>query len=121
VWSPAGDHAAIALAGQLVSQHLVLDRQVASNQAWESDYVTIAADLSALGVRPPCLLNGEQYLPIAYVMGCSSNGWVGAPAPGERPVLLVRAGQPPNSVPKGWHRHRLIGTGVLYYTAFLPG
>jgi hypothetical protein len=113
--------ATAALAGHLVSQHLVLDRQVASNQAWESDYVTIAADLAALGVRPPCLLNGEQYLPIAYVMGCSSNGSVSAPAPGQRRVLLVRVGQPLNSVPKGWHRHRLRGTGVLYYTAFLPG
>ena len=85
MWSPAGDHAAIALAGQLVSQHLVLDRQVASNQAWESDYVTIAADLSALGVRPPCLLNGEQYLPIAYVMGCSSG-------PASRRIPCRRAG-----------------------------
>lgn len=63
---------ALGLAGHLAVQYSVLERTVtrstADRQAWERT----AADLHRLGVRPPCLLTGEEALPIAFYTGCSS-------------------------------------------------
>jgi hypothetical protein len=72
-WRPvATTLVALGLAGHLAVQYAVLDRTVsrstADRQAWERT----AADLHRLGVRPPCLLTGEEALPIAYYAGCSS-------------------------------------------------
>ncbi|MFF4275345.1 hypothetical protein [Streptomyces sp. NPDC001536] len=72
-WRPvATTLVALGLAGHLAVQYAVLDRTVtrstADRQAWERT----AADLHRLGVRPPCLLTGEEALPIAFYTGCSS-------------------------------------------------
>jgi hypothetical protein len=95
------------LTAQLVSQHLVLDREVAGAVAYGDDYWRVAGDLRALGVRPPCLLNGQQYLPIAYYMGCASDGFVNHPAPGQRTALLVWPGSQPPAFATRWHAYRL--------------
>jgi hypothetical protein len=80
----------------------------------------VAGDLRALGVRPPCLLNGQQYLPIAYYMGCASDGFVNHPAPGQRTALLVWPGSQPPSFATRWHAYRLNNAGVLPYIVYLP-
>ncbi|NNN30834.1 hypothetical protein HLK59_10735 [Streptomyces sp. S3(2020)] len=72
-WRPlATTLVALGLAGHLAVQYSVLERTVtrstADRQAWERT----AADLHRLGIRPPCLLTGEESLPIAFYTGCSS-------------------------------------------------
>jgi hypothetical protein len=62
----------LVLAGQLIAQHTVLERQVADTVALHTAYARIAADLRHLGVRPPCLINGDQRIPIAFYAGCAS-------------------------------------------------
>jgi hypothetical protein len=108
------------LAGQLVSQHVVLDREVAGAAANAGDYWRVAGDLRALGVRPRCLLNGQQYLPIAYYMGCASNGFVNHPAPGQRVALLVWPGGQPPPFAADWHGYHLHNAAVLNYIVYLP-
>jgi hypothetical protein len=108
------------LVGQLISQHLVLDREVAGAVAAADDYRHVADDLRALGVRPPCLLNGQQYLPIAYYMGCASDGFVNRPGPGQRVALLVWPGGRPPPFAARWHAVRLRNAGVLSYVVYLP-
>jgi hypothetical protein len=108
------------LAGQLASQHLVLDREVAGAAANADQYRRVADDLRALGVRPPCLLNGQQYLPIAYYMGCASNGLVSRPAPGQRVALLVWPGDQPPPFATRWHAYRLHNADVLSYIVYMP-
>jgi hypothetical protein len=108
------------LAGQLVSQHLILEREVAGAVASTDDYWHVEGDLRALGVRPPCLLNGQQYLPIAYYMGCSSNGFVNHPAPRLRVALLVWPGDQPPPFATRWHAYHLHNAGVLSYLVYLP-
>ena len=56
---------------QLVAQHLVLDHEAGGTVAFHDDYARIAAELAARGVRPPCLIQGVQYIPIAYDAGCA--------------------------------------------------
>ena len=58
---------------------------------FHDDYTRIAAALAARGVRPPCLIQGVQYIPIAFYAGCAS---AGTAAPGEHVALLIQAGQP---------------------------
>ncbi|MET8246413.1 hypothetical protein ABZV31_19525 [Streptomyces sp. NPDC005202] len=63
---------ALGLAGHLAVQYAVLahtvDRTTADHRAWDRT----ATELHRLGVRPPCLLTGEQAVPIAFYTGCSS-------------------------------------------------
>ena len=65
---------------QLLAQHLVLDHEVGGTVTFHDDYTRIAAALAARGVRPPCLISGVQYIPIAFDAGCAS---AGNAAPGE--------------------------------------
>ncbi|MFD1658710.1 hypothetical protein ACFSL4_10925 [Streptomyces caeni] len=71
---------AIGLAGHLAAQYAVLhgtvDRSAADRRAWSRT----AAELHRLGVRPPCLLTGNEALPIAFYTGCSSAATSGSNA-----------------------------------------
>ncbi|GGN92454.1 hypothetical protein GCM10011579_090350 [Streptomyces albiflavescens] len=62
----------LGLAGHLAVQFAVLQatvqRTTASHRAWAAT----AAELHRLGVRPPCLLTGDEAIPIAYYAGCAS-------------------------------------------------
>ena len=81
---------ACLLVAQLVGQHLVLDHEVGGTVAFHDDYTRIAAVLAARGVRPPCLIQGVQYIPIAFYAGCAS---AGTATPGDHVALLIQAGR----------------------------
>jgi hypothetical protein len=104
------------LAVQLVAQHLVLDHEVGGTVKFHDDYTRIATALAAHGVRPPCLVQGVQYIPIAFDAGCAS---AGRAAPGEAVAVLAGPhGRPPS--PAGpWRRYRITGTTVLKVNAYI--
>ena len=117
--------AACFLVVQLVAQHLVLDHETGGTIAFHDDYTRIAAALAARGVRPPCLIQGVQYIPIAFYAGCAS---AGSAAPGEHVARLVPYGRrvpssplaPASPAPAGnWHAYRITGTTVLKVDAYI--
>ncbi|WP_371749431.1 hypothetical protein OG302_38760 [Streptomyces sp. NBC_01283] len=72
-WRPAAvTLAALAFAGHLAMQYVVLEDAVARSTAGRQEWARTAAELHRLGVRPPCVLNGYEALPIAFYAGCSS-------------------------------------------------
>ncbi|MGW6269576.1 hypothetical protein [Streptomyces sp. NPDC055060] len=72
-WRPvAVTLAALAFAGHLTVQYVVLEDTVARSTAGRQAWARTAAELHRLGVRPPCVLNGHEALPIAFYAGCSS-------------------------------------------------
>lgn len=107
---------ACCLVAQLAAQHVVLDHEVGGTVAFHNDYSQIAADLRALGVRPPCLIRGQQYIPVAFYAGCAS-----APGPpgADRVALLEYAGARRPRYARGWRRHRLPGTRVLRLVGYV--
>ena len=101
---------------QLVSQHLVLEHEAGGTVTFHDDYRRIAAALAARGVRPPCLIQGVQYIPIAFYAGCAS---AGNATPDERVALLIqRRGRPPSSAGH-WRAYRITGTTVLRVNAYI--
>jgi hypothetical protein len=113
----------VVLTVQVVSQVLVLNHEVTGSVAFHDDYSVIASRLAALGVRPPCLVNGDQYIPIAFLAGCASTASVssgGSRGSGGSKALLVIDGYRPPWYAQHWHPHRIGGTQVLHVTAYLP-
>ena len=108
------------LAAQVLTQHLVLEHEVTGTIAFHDDYTRIVADLRGLGVRPPCLIKGEQYIPIAFYAGCASAPGLADPTYAGRVALLEYPGTRRPRYARGWHRHRLPGTRVLNVVAYLP-
>ena len=101
---------------QLVAQHLVLDHEVGGTVTFHDDYTRIATALAAHDVRPPCLVQGVQYIPIAFDAGCAS---AGRAVPGEAVAVLAGPhGRPPS--PAGpWRRYRITGTTILKVNAYI--
>jgi hypothetical protein len=113
---------AVVLLGQLAAQHLVLDHEVSGTIAFHDDYSRVVTGLRQLGIRPPCLIKGEQFIPIAFYAGCASApGVPSALAAGSRVAVLEPSGSGPPGYARHWVRYRLTGTGVLRVTAYLPG
>jgi hypothetical protein len=110
----------LCLAAQVLTQHLVLDHEVSGTVAFHDDYSRIVTDLRGLGVRPPCLIKGEQYIPVAFYAGCASAPGLANPGYAGRVALLEYPGTPRPRYARGWHRHRLPGTRVLQVVAYLP-
>jgi hypothetical protein len=110
---------AFLLVAQLVVQHVVLDHEVGGTVRFHDDYTRIAASLARLDVRAPCLVNGVQYIPIAFYAGCASAGSAARAAPGERVAVLVTAGSHPPSYARGWPVQRIAGTTVLHVVAYV--
>ncbi len=104
------------LVAQLFTQHLVLDHEVGGTVRFHDDYSRIATVLAAHGVRPPCLIKGVQYIPIAFYAGCASNG---APAPHEPVAALVQTIGKPPAWARNWPVYRITGTSVLKVNAFI--
>ncbi|MER6347820.1 hypothetical protein ACWC10_36280 [Streptomyces sp. NPDC001595] len=72
-WRPAAAAAvALALAGHLAVQYVVLDRTVDRLAEDRRGWARTASALHRLGVRPPCLLTGHTAVPLAYYTGCAS-------------------------------------------------
>jgi hypothetical protein len=111
----------VVLLGQLAAQQLVLRHEAGGTVTFHRDYQRITADLHRLGIRPPCLIQGEQFIPVAYLAGCASAG---------RPARALAAGQPvavleyrrqhPPGYARHWQRRRLPGTRILRLVAYLP-
>ena len=101
---------------QLLGQHLVLDHEAGGTVTFHDDYTRIATALAAHGVRPPCLISGVQYIPIAFYAGCAS---AGTAAPGDHVALLVQAGRRPPAYARIWAFHRITGTTVLKVNAYI--
>ena len=111
----------LGLAVQLMAQHAVLDHEVSGTIAFHNDYTRIVADLRRLGVHPPCLIKGEQFIPIAFYAGCASApSAVRAGADYGRIAVLVHPGARPPGYARRWRRHLLPGTRVLKAVAYIP-
>ena len=102
------------MVAQLVAQHIVLDHETGGTVTFHDDYSVIADRLTTLGVRPPCLVSGVQYIPIAFDAGCASTGAVNGTN-----VLLLPAGHQPPFYARHWRSYRIGGTTVLQVTAYV--
>jgi hypothetical protein len=72
-WRPvAVTLVALGLAGHLAVQFAVLEATVQRTTVSHRGWANTAAELRRLGVRAPCLLTGDQSVPIAFYAGCSS-------------------------------------------------
>jgi hypothetical protein len=129
---PAVVAAVIAgLAVHLLVQHLVLDRSVRRTMIDHTEYARVVSDLRAIGVRPPCLLTGEQAIPVAFYARCSSAeisgtdtsttaaGVLRASATEPTAVLAYPAERRPGYA-RHWRRHPLPGTRRLRLVGYLP-
>jgi hypothetical protein len=118
-----------ALALQLTSQLLVLEHHAAGpNPA--SGYAAAAARLHQLGIRPPCMVNGHDAVPISYYAGCegvlTSGHYNGAitvtqfltRARREPVAILTQTGRIPVYA-RTWRPHRLT-PGHHGWVAYLP-
>jgi hypothetical protein len=101
---------------QLAAQHLVLDHEAGGTVAFHDDYARVAAEVAARGVRPPCLIRGVQYIPIAYDAGCAS---AGAAARDVATAVIVQSGRRPPSYARSWHAYQITGTKVLKVNAYI--
>jgi hypothetical protein len=115
----------VCLFAQLAVQNAVLSHQVGEKITFFGDYSRIAADLHRLGVRAPCLVKGEQDIPIAFYAGCASASSISATLSldaSEPVAVLVRPGTSPPAYARGWVRHRLPGirTNLLKLVAYIP-
>lgn len=132
-WRPVTLSAIIVcLAGHLAIQQQILTHTVARTRTTGNDYARAAADLDRLGIRPPCLITGDQSIPIAFYARCASAQTSGNNAnitatgiraeTGHRPVALVLAhGERPPGYARGWLARPLPGLKSLTgYLVYLP-
>ncbi|NUS07412.1 MAG: hypothetical protein HOV97_33170 [Nonomuraea sp.] len=120
---------AIGLLGHLAIQAVVLGRVVDRTAVSHDGWARIATGLHHEGVRPPCLITGDDAsappIPIAFYAGCASadtgghnaNTTVGAllrTARSEPVAVLTAAGGRPPSYARGWHPVHLTGSVDAY-------
>ncbi|WP_416982626.1 hypothetical protein [Streptomyces sp. T028] len=120
----------VALTVHLAVQFAVLEHTVRRTTAAHREWARTAAALHRLGVRPPCLVTGYNYVPIASYAGCASAATGGhdanttaagiAATARRQPVaVLVRPGGAPPGYARSWTPAR---AGVLrVYLASVPG
>ncbi len=114
-----------ALVAQVLVQQVVLDHQVAEKVTFFGDYTRIAVQLHDLGVRGPCLVKGEQDIPIAFYAGCASAGsitTVRARDPAEPVAVLAYPHARPPAYARHWREYRLHGirTSLLKLVVYTP-
>jgi hypothetical protein len=108
---------AIGLAGHLAIQLAVLERTVTRTNTQHRDWSRTAAELHRLGVRKPCLLTGQDSIPIAFYTGCASAATGGHNANITRTTLdrtahrmsvanLTPTGSRPPAYAHDWPAHR---------------
>ncbi|MFF1279859.1 hypothetical protein [Streptomyces sp. NPDC058299] len=113
------------LAAHLAVQLAVLVHTAGNTAAAHRAWSRTAAELHRRGVRPPCLVTGEEALPVAYQAGCSSAATTGpnANATGDgiartarrTPVAtLVPAGASPPGYARAWTSVPLGGVRLYY-------
>ncbi|MFE4452468.1 hypothetical protein [Streptomyces sp. NPDC056796] len=70
---PGGTAAlALVLAAHLGVQFSVLSHVVRTSHATSAGFAAVAGALHRMGVRPPCVVSGDDAVPIAYYAGCAS-------------------------------------------------
>ncbi|MEU0053304.1 hypothetical protein [Streptomyces sp. NPDC006309] len=122
----------LALAAHLAVQFAVLEHTVRRTTAAHREWAAVAAGLHRLGVRPPCLVTGENDVPIAYYAGCSSAATGGHDAnttsAGVRRAVrhmpaatLVAPGGSPPGYARSWTPHEVAGLRVYVAPAPAPG
>ncbi|MDN3293247.1 hypothetical protein QWM81_04110 [Streptomyces ficellus] len=124
---------ALALVAHLAVQYRVVDGVADRVRRDTRDLTRIAAALHARGVRPPCVVSGEDAIRVAFRTGCASRqpgGHDGSITPRglaelarDRPVAVLVSGaaQPPAHA-RGWPVHRLPDLGRLTgYRAYVAG
>ncbi|MEV5985481.1 hypothetical protein AB0L85_10705 [Streptomyces sp. NPDC052051] len=110
----------VHLGVQLTVLHGLVERTTADRHTWSR----IAADLHRLGLRSPCLLTGEEAIPIAFYAGCSSaatsgnntNSTAAAIADTARRVPTAHLGTTTGRRPsytRGWTAYTVEGVRVL--------
>ncbi|WP_405988803.1 hypothetical protein [Streptomyces sp. NBC_00986] len=108
---------AIGLAGHLAIQLAVLERTVNRTNTQHRDWSRTAAELHRLGVRKPCLLTGQDAIPIAFYTGCASAATGGHNANTSRTTLdrtarrmpvadITPTGSRPPAYARDWPAHR---------------
>ncbi|MEU7430545.1 hypothetical protein AB0B07_06695 [Streptomyces sioyaensis] len=108
----------LVLLGHEAVQLVIAHKMVQSTARAQTGVGRIAGMLRAAGVRPPCVVSGEEAVRVAYQVGCASRQPYGhdagiTPAAlarlGEhRPAaVLVRTGDKPPSYARGWRPVRL--------------
>ncbi|MEU6533378.1 hypothetical protein ABZ869_29815 [Streptomyces sp. NPDC046928] len=85
----------LALIGHLGVQYSVLDSTVDRTTKARIAWARSATELHRLGVRPPCLLTGEQSIPIAFYAGCTSGAVAGHNADTSEAAILDTARHTP--------------------------
>ncbi|MFD4374739.1 hypothetical protein [Streptomyces sp. NPDC058486] len=109
---------AALLVVHLAVQYAVLHRAVGYSRSVRVQFTGIAAALHGLGVRPPCLVTGREYVPIGYYTGCSSRqprghdgsiteAGLAAAARTVPLAVVVHAGRTPPPYAQTWPRTRL--------------
>lgn len=83
---------ALALCGHLAVQGGVLLAAAANNRQARGHYDAMAASLHAYGVRPPCVLSGDEAVPLAFYAGCASRQTAGADRSITVPGLVALSG-----------------------------
>ncbi|MEV8313924.1 hypothetical protein AB0Q95_07095 [Streptomyces sp. NPDC059900] len=108
---------ALVLAGHLAVQYAVLQDTVDRSTAGREQWARTASELHRLGVRPPCVVTGQEALPIAFYAGCSSAQTDGHNASTTQADLLRTARHTPTAAigavqdgppgyASGWPSHR---------------
>lgn len=91
-WRPAAVVlVAVAVAAHLSVQYRVLNGLVDRARAETAGHARIAAELRAQGVRPPCLITGEDAIRLSFRVGCSSRQPTGHDASTTREALAAMA------------------------------
>ncbi|MFD3694903.1 hypothetical protein ACFWUZ_01855 [Streptomyces sp. NPDC058646] len=114
---------AVALAAHLAIQFRVLHSVTGRVRADTAALNRIAATLRAQGVRPPCLVSGDEAVRVAHRTGCSSRqpgGHDASTTPEQlaatarrMPVVLLRSGSaPPPAFARTWPVHPLPTLGA---------
>jgi hypothetical protein len=108
----------LVLVAQILSQQAILARQTATETASTRTYQQLAADLTQLRVRPPCVISGVRSPQIAFYTRCRSRNVGGHDASITeadlvqtgltQPVAVVmEPGQKPPHYARKW-QHRLL-------------
>ncbi|MFF5898936.1 hypothetical protein ACFY8O_23850 [Streptomyces argenteolus] len=89
---------ALTLTAHLTVQLLVLSHVIRTSHATTSDFAAVARALNRAGVRPPCVVSGEQAVPVAYYAGCVSRQTSGHDASTTPASLRAAARDVPTAV-----------------------
>ncbi|QTZ92921.1 hypothetical protein [Streptomyces auratus] len=103
----------LVLLGHEAVQLVIVHKMVQSTARAQTGIGRIAGMLRAAGVRPPCVVSGEEAVRVAYQVGCASRQPYGhdagiSPAAlarlgAHRPAaVLVRTGDRPPAYARGW-------------------